>query len=574
MRTCVLLLAVALGCGSMSKGGSPAKATATVEPGPLVAAPDLEGKTLEVAVRSPAATLATLRSLVPLPESYATPEGIAGYVLEGNDGAAALIPAIDFNAPVFDVNTAQGSDNEDAVSFGLGSFSAFERIAPLVEHGPGVWRIDGVTRCLVARSLGPSEARLVCGFGAGDVDHLTPYPTRRGPLARSTADIHVDFGGEGLNVLGLIPSAWLAPESLWLPMGPVAATARARELLALQLTREIFPRDTTRLAVDLDVDAWRLQGKVRVERAAAAPAGEPGPIPEAFWRLPGDSDLAFFSRDPRDPEVATSRQEMVREVLGALDIGTEDDRASLAALARAPWRVANVVYATGHNARPARADDAQRAFDRERDGHLGWHLVGADEGADAVTAWVDELLALHARRASGWSTLVRRGAPPGLDSKTFEVELSIPHLSAESLGAGTGEVTFRYHAIVMPDGPTTWLAFGPNRGELIARLNGARHPEGGLAAREDLSSLRSGAYRSGGFLSIRAMTQAALSVVWLMKGLHTADTRVRDERMLLAILPHRGESPIVFTRVADELTLAIPSGALTDAIQTAERLAP
>ena len=87
------------------------------------------------------------------------------------------------------------------VSLGLNSLDrAVEAIRGMGESvpksGPGAYRIEGQGRiaCGMARALGPSPARLVCGPRHQDVDALLPYATRGLPReSLSGGDLHLEL---------------------------------------------------------------------------------------------------------------------------------------------------------------------------------------------------------------------------------------------------------------------------------------------------------------------------------------------------------------------------------------------
>jgi hypothetical protein len=91
--------------------------------------------------------------------------------------------------------------------------------------------------------------------------------------------------------------------------------------------------------------------------------------------------------------------------------------------------------------------------------------------------------------------------------------------------------------VVVPDGDATWIGFGPDEQQVVARLRGqARGEAVTLARRSGLEAFRSGSYAGGGFFTLRSFDT---TLGLLGTGLDWS------------ALPNKGEAPVLVSWSAD-----------------------
>ena len=474
---------------------------------------------------------------------------------------------------------------------------------------PGVYRL-GRTRnasdvtCAIALSLGDAPARLVCGKRDRDLDALLPFMTRGLPAVNlGVSDMHLE-----MRFLPLQEKAKPFLDQGGTRVPAMAALLLSRETgisdpVILDLVGSLaaegvqLGEDLDALTLDASLDpassSGALTGTVRFHGAKSwmvqvltARADRQGPAPDIFWKVPKDSDTAFFGRGS-DPKL----WEGIPKALGALvaalgkDKLPDADRTAISdLLAHIPLADAVTVSARGHvdlpeakpKATPTPADAIRAARDKVG-AVLGWTVVGYDTKPDQLSAWLKELVRVYNRptlqaflkktlRSDARMLPVLRtvAAPPGLPGGTLAIEGGInlesrdvwdtlprqhdgftPHPAGAAAKAFIG-VTL----LVVPDGAArTWVGFGGDaavvRDKIKASLaNGAK--DGELSARAGLDSLHGGTFLSGGFLSIAGSTHSAFD---LARGRGNR----RDARMFSAIagaMPNKGQTPILLTTTA------------------------
>jgi hypothetical protein len=320
-------------------------------------------------------------------------------------------------------------------------------------------------------------------------------------------------------------------------------------------------------------------------------AGHP---PAIFWRAPVDSDSASYGQATdvsRYSGIFRTLRGLVEGKLAKEKIGSEADRKALAALITLPLgRDTSVVVASGHvpgAARPrgdAKLTEQQIADDLVN-GYLGWTMLGFDEGPEALTRLLKDIVAVYGRK--GLTEPVRKelgehagalpvlkfvGAPRelGKGGLDLQVQFDIPPKP------GDKPVNVGLHLLLMADGKSTWIAIGADRDVLIRHLTAARTgaPDTGtLASRQGLEPLRAGKAISSGFLTLSMFTRG-LSTVLANPGLapdpKTA-TKWVELGNALNNLPHKGATPMFVTSEATpgagprgELTMQVQKGSFED----------
>jgi hypothetical protein len=407
-----------------------------------------------------------------------------------------------------------------------------------------------------------------------------------------------------------------------------AAVALSDEAISLtrdldRLTIDLSSDPTTCLTASgalklRDKSSW-IAGSI-LDRADRA-----GPPPAIFWRAPKDSDSVSFGRagDPaRMAGIIRTLRTMVDGALGKFQIGSADDRKALADLIAAPiGKDTNTVSASGHGASPPAkpkaatkpGDDPPRQTVQQKVDdvvtNLGWTLIGFDQPPDAIAKWLKDVVAVYGRKglidpvkkalrqeARFLPTIKVVGAPASLGKDAFAVEIkgdflsevppAPPKIKAGPAGGGSKKppepvsklppppkpekVTFTLHIVLMPDATSTWIAFGPNKDELVKHLLMAKTgapTEATLATRPGLESLRAGKNMSGGFFTLALFSK--------LLRLGDSGRRAGREDPLSAIkdTPHGGATPIFFTSTVTpgnapktELTVKLSKDSVEDLV--------
>ena len=506
-----------------------------------------------------------------------------------------------------------------AFSIGLTSLdrarSALKAGGELVELAPGLHRVGtpnaGDLTCVIGAAAGSAPARLICGKHDKDVAALGPYLARNVPLSEPPArDVHAElrfttidqrYGSDLRRGLGFLPNL-ARTQTIGDPHYD-----RALEDVAAALADEgaALAGDLDRVTFDLGVDAnscleartsIQLRGKsswlagTMIESSSHA-----GPPPALFWRAPVDSDSASYGHATdasRYSGIVRALRGLVEGKLAKEKIGSDADRKALAGLITLPLgKDTNVVVASGHipGASSPRAADAklseQQLSDDLVNGYLGWYLFGFDEGPDAITRLLKDIVSVYNRKALTDPLRKELGptpAFPGLKLGGAPRELGAGSLAIELQGeipakhGATKPTVFTVHLLLMTDRKTTWLAVGPNRDTLVKHLQmvKAGAPDTGtLRSRSGLEPLRTGKAVSSGFLTLSIFTRGfgnALGNLSLgvsgKKGAQLADIV-----STLNNLPHKGDTPIFMTTEVtpgagprSDVTLQVQKGSFED----------
>lgn len=594
--------------------------------------------------KSPNATLSTLGGCAGLPPEL-TAQGGRGALYEafrnglrGSVDAGQLADAVALDAPMDLIvaldPTGKRAQPIFAFAMGLTSLDAAKRAVGAADSpdnvAPGMWRVGGKERrdlsCVVAVSAGATPARLVCGQRDKDVTALAPYLTRTLPLAAPAAtELHAELryapvDGRYGDLLRQYAQGLPVIVQSQLSIGdPVFDRALTDTAAALSDEATALTRDLDRLTIDVSSDASiclnasaALQLRDKSSWIAGSMLDRPdraGPPPAIFWRAPRDADSALFSRnsDPaRYTGIIKTLRTLLESWLGKEQVGSADDRKALADLIATPiGKDTNSVQASGHiDAPPPKADakpkasadpTAQQLVDSALNG-VGWSLLGLDEGPDAMTKWLKDVVAVSNRRGlmdrlkkelgpdARFLPTARLTAAPatlGKGALGVEIKFDIPPETPVPPPKGTKKpsspgpakperVAFSLHVLLMPDGKSTWLAFGFHKDELIKHLLMARStaPQGdSLASRPDLEPLRSGKNMSGGFFSLAMFTKVAdvgANGPAAMMGLGELSS-------ILKRMPNKGETPIFFTTAVTagnaprtEMALQVAKGSVQD----------
>jgi hypothetical protein len=408
--------------------------------------------------------------------------------------------------------------------------------------------------CLLAPSAGPSSARLVCADSEQALKMLAAYLTRTAPNEKTSSDLHVTVRTEPVrDTLAQLRSA------LPMMLGMMGGRGSSGGPPALKESIEAAVGDVVDLVsdidtIDLDCDLsdpgasvnatakFRSNTSLLAKLATSHPERADVP-PAAFWRLPADTDVAFFHRGVDTKDIDHARQLGEAVLMSAMEEGGMPDaerRALADVTSRTLMLLANpLVFGKGvdvagiqkaqlaqKSVKPgdtAAEEEARRAL-REETG--GWYLFAFNEPLaktaqpfkDWVSVWNRPKLKEFFKEKRGKDAKgvdlpqMKLGAPPkGLPKDTVHVEVSIPTRRA-ALAKDDKKLPppkpIVFHAIVVPDGTKSWVGFSLDGATVAARLQAAlpTGPETGtIGKRAGLDALRDQKSGAGGFVTLRGV---------------------------------------------------------------------
>lgn len=493
---------------------------------------------------------------------------------------------------------------------GLGSKSQPSPTDDRVEDEDGEDEDDDRDRCVLAPAA--QGARLVCGEVAA-LDALLPYLSRTMPRESWTSDVHVELRPEPLRA----PLQQMRASFPILVQSFMRSQSTAvRELVDASIGEVVdIADDAQRLTIDAKIDAAGVVTSTRVEFqstkslfARALTADRKTPPPPAFWRLPGDTDTAFFGRSA-DPELFERPRALLANVMleGASSAGVpEAERRALKDLIvdRVLALSTNGVGIYGKGFDQVAVDKARASLaalgPEDRAGIeegkralleqvIGWHLFRVSEPVakvgpilkDVATLWSRPALATWAKAKADKAGPPRVRIAPmpqgvTLPKGAVHLEVTIPRAAIEvpppplvipkaPPAAKTKTIARKpivLHVFAVPDEDATWLGFGLD-GKLVAQKAAASLAEArgsstlgasALGKSTDIDVLRGGELRSGGIATLRGfLVLAALDA--------------RDDRSLFSLLgalPNKGAAPLVFTGRAEPASAGAASTSVSE----------
>lgn len=620
-----VLLGASVGCTETPAPVAPITGTAPPAAAPVAQPVDLSPVqepadiVLSARWKSPGATLAGLSSCAgipgPLAESSARrliDDALAHAFRSGVDGRQ-LAELVALDAPVdllvaLDPSKRLPPPTLFAFSVGLTSLdrarAALKAAGELVEVAPGLHRVGspsaGDLTCVVGAAAGSAPARLICGKHDKDVAALGPYLARNLPLAEPPArDLHAElrytvvdqrYGSDIRRGLGFLPTL-VRTQTIGEPHYDHALEDAA---LALADEGAALTGDLDRVTFDLGVDAnaclqarttLQLRGKGSWLAGTLTESGtHTGAPPPIFWRAPVDSDSASYGHATdasRYGGILRALRGLVEGKLAKEKIGSEADRKALAALLELPLgKETHVVVASGHlhGASAPGAPSEQQMTDDLVNDYLGWYLLGFDEGPEAITKLLKDIVAVYNRK--GLTEPLRKELGARMAVPTLKLVPAPKELGAGSLalslqgelppkGGATKPPTFAIHLLLMTDRKSTWLAVGPNRDALVKHLQmvKAGAPDAGtLASRPGLDPLHAGKAVSSGFLTLSMFTRGLGNVLGSPRlGRGSKVAPLAEIAATLNNLPHKGETPMFVT--SEVIAGAGPRGEVNVQIQ-------
>jgi hypothetical protein len=461
--------------------------------------------------------------------------------------------------------------------------------------------------CELVPAVG-SITRLMCGDSEGSLLELAPWLARTTPRTTFPSDLHVEVHlapvrpliGQMRRALPMLASAGLG-----------IRRSQAPELDAL-LTAAIddfadFTSDADELALDamlgepqgsIAVSAqFRSTTSVMARLAVEHPERAAAP-PGSYWKLPADSDFATFHREIDASDYDHLRDHLADALGGALGKeGMADaDRKAVHDVAAHTLDLFALpsVYASGIDADAAskavlalhavkEGDEAGREAAQLTAAQkmAGWFVVGVDSPAAKLSALEKEWQTAWARPGvAKWihgkaidvpaPTLRLTAVPKGLPAKdASHLELSVyPPRPAEAPNANGKKATKKgptkpitLHAIVVPDGNSSWLVFAADVDLAVAKAKEVLAGSPGLSGRAGLASMKDAKISSGGFFSPRGFAEGNV-FLWTLFPNSWRELR-RDPLAVLASAPDHGTTPILFQLLAQPAAAASPAGSFS-----------
>ncbi|KYF62787.1 hypothetical protein BE11_28940, partial [Sorangium cellulosum] len=355
---------------------------------------------------------------------------------------------------------------------------------------------------------------------------------------------------------------------------------------------EAFVRDLESVSVDLtwaspDIDVgfgMRLASRRSPLALALAPvAAQDAATPPAFFRLPRDTALAFYTQGASRAELTPLREAFFQDLRDDM-VGEGYDASGLdrfiERLGTLTFTGGPLVIGSGGDraaAEKALADykggkRAARSQKAARRALQSWFLVAVEEPAQPWIAGVKELIQIGeeldrkkaSATAAGNAAAGASGGPPKGDASKDDDDEQTTDLvvvrAPAALPAGTLHVELRSrpltkdappahtsHLYVVPAGQRTWIGLGEDGAAVVDRLRIAADPgrdERTLGAAPGAEALRQRGTLAGGLFSLAGWTMLAAS------GDSPAELDEAAEALGgLAALPARGETamPLAIT---------------------------
>ncbi len=549
--------------------------------------------------RSPGQTFATIQAWfgVPVPtgeiehELFRVPE---------NANLVALDAPVDMVVALDPKSSDADPQPFAAFSVGLRSFEdarrAFDQRHRVKEIQPNVYKVEigrgSELSCLIAPAAGPAPGRLVCGDRDRDVEALYPYMTRGLPMSPvPTRDLHAEvrfapvqrrFGRQlpvYLNYLSTYLSHQFGTGDRKLDSSMTdAMTGLSNETVAVLNDMDTMAFDISIGAADRTADAdFDLKFKARnswIAQRMFYKAGEAGAAPAPFWRLPGDSDMAFYNRgdDAKAYDGLRRGGGSLLDALLARGKFPAGQRKAVASLWDRLFLDAPMsVSASGSiDTPPIRPDeDILTQLRASMTAMLGWHVWGFEETSNRPMIWMRDMAAIyngpgvkqwiHDQTGLDLKQLPDVRMVPfngkGLDKGTQAIEITIP--VPKELGTSApakAMAPLKYWVVVMPDGGRTWVGAAADRASLekhLAMVKSGAPDAQTLASRPGLESLRSGKDVSAGFLSVASLAASASdNFLSVLRGSRHGRFSGSPTSAMMTNLPNHGRTPILMTSSA------------------------
>jgi len=517
----------------------------------------------------------------------------------------------------------RGGDREPdgafAVALGVKNFEAakstLEGDYGLLPIGNGAFEIqrtsghrDGDSdfrSCALAPST--SGGRIVCSRNATWRDDALPYLTRgTARFATVKSDVHVEARPGPLT--GLVRrerarfahsgSRFMDRELAGISSGAISDFVDAfLDTKGGTLDATI---DSKRGTADLTITAG--SSRALLTRVLSSHPERAEPPPTTFFRLPVDSDVAFFEHGVDADQIADPKALVLSTMSAAMDRGGKlaeaDRRALLDVLGRTiDLTTAPLVYARGVDYAKAIAatsgltegSDAAKIKNGIEQA-AGWDIVGVDAKPDRIAALLKDWAALT-QRPSIAKTMDQdsfrvarapRGAPPG----TVELALRVAHEDydwrPQAMSHGKPKkrppFVFVLHTLVVPDHGTAWIVSALDEATAVAKARElvASSSSSTLASRAGLEPMKTAHVNAGGFVTPRGLGMG-IPLSWLVA---SPRYKATTDPVLGISSPTQYTTPLLFTAAeaasgSDRsltLSLTMPRAALADFLGVGPRI--
>ncbi|HEY0468866.1 MAG TPA: hypothetical protein VGC79_31960, partial [Polyangiaceae bacterium] len=449
--------------------------------------------------------------------------------------------------------------------------------------------------CELWHAPDPVGARLICGSEA-------PLIEQQGEFLMAAARSRVDRSNFHAELPGAAARAVLAKsaDEQARKEDPSAATgdrgARAGRALAHQLVLA-WGSDLSGFSWDLTLrrDSVEISQELGLARSdslfATALSGRvaaPKPVPDAFWQLPNDSDVALYSEGAEPEPMRKHAAWLSRELRKGLEVDDEYEfpatqldqleqtlqslvlrgGAFEVAYGQDLDRAAQLLNEAAERAsdRGPRSGSADPALIKAQAGLGGWALLGIEDDSRGYLLALREALGL----ATDSSKFPRKkGAKPGTPSASTHGLRQLPLPASAGLPADALHVVFRsqpnpkylalkakpappapssYHVIAVPDSAQhVWFAIAPDEARALSHLRAVLRPEPDktLGSSNELRQLAKEPLAGLGFASLAGLSSLGFSADSKAKVLDSRHTLKQ-----LGALPKRGNTrmPIWITR--------------------------
>ena len=511
-----------------------------------------------------------------------TPEDLARLITRKLDGKL-----LDLDRTLDVAATSDGW----AVSLGVTSLddarASLPPSAKLVPVDNGALRIDGLFdlaeygsptqrlhTCELAPSAGPAATRLVCASDDQALGVLAPYLTRTVARGPAPGDIHVEArldrqpAPDGKRALSVLLSEMLTDsiEPAWLDI--VHRFTGEVQYLETDVDKLTLDGKLEDGALRLTLTAAFIAARSQTARMLLSHPDRVDAPPGAFWRLPLDTDFAFFDRGIDNERIEHARDMVLRLLSDALKdkIDAPGRNALTTALSHLVTTPSAAVFARGVDFAAARVAIDAAASDAGRSGAasrramvatVGWWMEGLDEPAGRVQAAMAELVRAWNRPAIRAWLAGQDSHPPTLGLEPIPAAMKLPRGTTHLVLAIPSE-SVGLHLFAVPDARRVWLALGMDATQLAERLRdvvGA--PSQTLASRPALEPLKALQASSGGFVTLRGVWTTLPGVF----GDSTpADAKARYGE--IGGLTDRGSAPLLLTWSSVLPTVDAPAGSV------------
>ncbi|WP_394822003.1 hypothetical protein [Pendulispora albinea] len=450
--------------------------------------------------------------------------------------------------------------------------------------------------------------RLVCATAAWSLEALGPYLSRTTPREKFASDIHMDLTlgpfRETLNQgRSMFPTLLAGVLGIRKDDNPAVYELTAAAIgdladFALDLDKLQFDAKAADPGAEGTLAASFKSNQALTTRLALSHPERAAAPPDAFWRMPASSDVAYFHRGTEEKELLHARDLALDALTKSLAKGglAEADKnaikgtiSHLVSLLASPAvhakgldfeaqqkAFAALGAAGGGSGKPdAKADLARAEAVRTAVAQLGgWAITSFEEPAAKVQSVAKEIAALVARPAVAKWLKERHPHSPAptlketpskltasLPKGTTHYELTFVHAdvkedkAAEPKAGAKGaaapapkKVTVKLdkpvklHVFFAPDGARTLVAYGMDDALVAKTLAGVVAGGTSLEQREGLAELKQAKLNAGGFFDARGFLSA--NPLTFASERHP---QPEDPFRTLANSPAHGATPVPFT---------------------------